>query len=54
MNYRERYPDWFRELVRAFDLVLCDADKFVSGMSAIGRRLSRSETNRPFANLPLE
>lgn len=54
LNYVQRFPDWFRELVRAFNLVECEADKYVTGISAIGQSLHVPEPGRPFPLLPFE
>jgi hypothetical protein len=36
LSYHERFPDWFGELVRHFDLMPCEADKFVAAVSTLG------------------
>ncbi len=37
LNFKERFPDWFGELVRHFNLTECEADKYVTGISACGQ-----------------
>ncbi|HYV29143.1 MAG TPA: VTC domain-containing protein, partial [Candidatus Eisenbacteria bacterium] len=36
LKFTNRFPDWFRELVRVFNCVQCGAAKYVEGASAIG------------------
>jgi hypothetical protein len=41
LKFTGRYPDWFRELVRLFNLAQCSAAKYVDGVVLLGeRRLS--------------
>jgi hypothetical protein len=45
LNFPDRYPNWFQELVERFSLGECEAEKFVTGMSAIGSKLSGPPAN---------
>ena len=36
LKFTNRYPDWFRELVRIFGLAQCGAAKYVDGVTLIG------------------
>jgi hypothetical protein len=38
LKFTNRYPDWFRELVRAFHVMQCGAAKYVESVDAIGAR----------------
>ena len=38
LKFTNRYPDWFRELVRVFHLVQCGAAKYVDGATLVGTR----------------
>jgi hypothetical protein len=41
LKFTGRFPDWFRELVRVFNLAQCSAAKYVDGVVLLGeRRLS--------------
>jgi hypothetical protein len=41
LKFTGRFPDWFRELARVFNLVQCSAAKYVDGVVLLGeRRLS--------------
>jgi SPX domain protein involved in polyphosphate accumulation len=51
LKFTGRFPDWFRELVRAFNLVQCSAAKYADGVALLGeRRLDAT----PGANLEPE
>jgi hypothetical protein len=36
LKFTNRFPDWFRELVRVFGLRQCGAAKYVDGVATIG------------------
>jgi hypothetical protein len=36
LKFTGRYPDWFRELVRVFNLVQCSAAKYADGVALLG------------------
>lgn len=36
LKFTGRYPDWFRELVRIFNLTQCSAAKYVDGIALVG------------------
>jgi len=36
LKFTNRYPDWFRDLVRVFGLMQCGAAKYVDGVSLLG------------------
>src|SRR5438132_6467987 len=36
LKFTDRFPDWFRELVRVFGLMQCGAAKYVDGVTMIG------------------
>jgi len=36
LKFTDRFPDWFRELVRVFGLMQCGAAKYVDGVTLIG------------------
>lgn len=38
LKFTNRYPDWFRELVRVYNLVQCGAAKYVDGATLLGTR----------------
>jgi hypothetical protein len=48
LKFTNRFPDWFRELVRVFGLRQCGAAKYVDGVATLGeyrldpRRVSKS------------
>jgi hypothetical protein len=42
LKYTGRFPDWFRELVRVFNLVQCSAAKYVDGVALLGEHRLRS------------
>jgi hypothetical protein len=46
LNFNERYPDWFRELVRHFNLTECEIDKYVTGILACGHFVCAQEGDR--------
>ena len=39
LKFTDRYPDWFRELVRVFHVMQCGAAKYVESVQAIGSPL---------------
>ncbi len=42
LKFTNRFPDWFKELVRVYDLMQCGAAKYVDGATLVGSdRLSR-------------
>jgi len=42
LKFTGRFPDWFRELVRVFNLVQCSAAKYADGVALLGEhRFSR-------------
>src|ERR1051325_2988312 len=36
LKFTGRYPDWFRELIRVFNLVQCSAAKYADGVTLLG------------------
>src|SRR5438094_4911100 len=36
LKFTDRFPDWFRELVRVFGLMQCGAAKYVDGVTMLG------------------
>ena len=43
LKFTDRYPDWFKELVRIFGLMQCGAAKYVDGVAKLGEyRLNRT------------
>src|SRR5580765_1353344 len=38
LKFTNRYPDWFRELVRAFHVMQCGAAKYIESVDRIGAR----------------
>ena len=38
LKYTDRFPNWFRELVRMADTMQTGAAKYVSGINLLGRR----------------
>lgn len=42
LKFTGRYPDWFRELVRVFNLAQCSAAKYVDGVTLLGTHRVRS------------
>jgi hypothetical protein len=43
LKFTDRFPDWFKQLVRVFGLMQCGAAKYVDGVTMAGeRRFSRS------------
>ena len=38
LKFTDRFPNWFRELVEAFDLVRCGGAKYCMGVTAIGEK----------------
>jgi hypothetical protein len=42
LKFTGRYPDWFRELVRVFNLVQCSAAKYADGVALLGEHRLRS------------
>ncbi len=43
LKFTNRYPDWFRELVRAFNVTQCGAAKYVESVGGIGARKLQAE-----------
>ncbi len=41
LKFTNRFPDWFRDLVRAFNLVQCGAAKYVDGVAMYGEHMLR-------------
>src|ERR1044071_5838825 len=37
LKFTDRFPDWFKELVRVFGLMQCGAAKYVEGVTLIGQ-----------------
>ena len=53
LKFTNRYPDWFRELVRIFGLAQCGAAKYVDGVTLIGEskvRMSLDAYGHPMAS----
>lgn len=43
LKFTNRFPDWFRELVRIYGLMQCGAAKYVDGVTALGEsRMDRA------------
>jgi hypothetical protein len=42
LKFTGRYPDWFRELVRIFNLTQCSAAKYADGVTLLGAQRFRS------------
>src|SRR5439155_15830383 len=38
LKFTNRFPDWFRELVRSFHVMQCGAAKYVESVGGIGAR----------------
>lgn len=53
LKFTNRYPDWFRELVRVFGLMQCGAAKYVDGITRIGDQAVRIETAGQIDDLAL-
>jgi VTC domain len=48
LKFTGRFPDWFRELVRVFNLVQCSAAKYADGVALLGeQRLQAALGPRP-------
>ena len=45
LKFTNRFPDWFRELVRIFGLMQCGAAKYVDGVTVVGERSVREGLN---------
>jgi hypothetical protein len=43
LKFTDRFPDWFKELVRVFGLVQCGAAKYADGVTQLGDRVVSSE-----------
>jgi len=41
LKFTDRFPDWFKELVRVFGLMQCGAAKYVEGVTLIGQHRFR-------------
>jgi hypothetical protein len=39
LKFTNRFPDWFKELVRVFGLMQCGAAKYADGINVLGDRL---------------
>jgi hypothetical protein len=53
LKFTNRFPDWFRELVRIFGLVQCGAAKYVDGVTVLGEQSVREgldSSGRPIAH----
>jgi hypothetical protein len=44
LKFTNRFPDWYRDLVEAFDLMQCGAAKYAEGVQNIGHRALGSRT----------
>jgi len=43
LKFTDRYPDWFKQLVRVFGLMQCGAAKYVEGVNFVGQhRINRT------------
>ena len=43
LKFTNRFPDWFRQLVRVFGLIQCGAAKYVDGVALVGQdRVNRT------------
>lgn len=49
LKFTNRYPDWFRDLVRVFGLMQCGAAKYVDGVSLLGEARLRGIPSREHA-----
>jgi hypothetical protein len=38
LKFTNRFPDWFRELVRVCNIMQCGASKYVESIGALGHR----------------
>ena len=38
LKFTNRFPNWFRELVRVFNVMQCGAAKYVSSVNELGHR----------------
>jgi hypothetical protein len=49
LKFTDRFPDWFKQLVRVFGLMQCGAAKYVDGVTLVGEhRFNRAfVSNRP-------
>ncbi len=45
LKFTNRFPDWFRELVRVFGLMQCGAAKYVDGVTVVGEQFVRDGVN---------
>lgn len=56
LKFTNRFPDWFRDLVRVFGVMQCGAAKYADGVVALGEeRLSRAfsfDAGPQFNNIP--
>ena len=39
LKFTNRFPDWFKELVRVFGLMQCGAAKYVDGVTLVGENV---------------
>ena len=56
LKFTNRFPDWFKDLVRIFGLMQCGAAKYVDGVTRFGQdRINRAfvltDPDRPFNEL---
>ncbi|MBM3824289.1 MAG: polyphosphate polymerase domain-containing protein [Verrucomicrobia bacterium] len=47
LKFTNRFPDWFRDLVRVFGLMQCGAAKYVDGVTLLGKERVTREHARP-------
>jgi hypothetical protein len=43
LKFTNRFPDWFRELVRVFHVMQCGAAKYVEAIQGVGHKAVRSD-----------
>lgn len=54
LKFTGRYPDWFRELVRVFNLTQCSAAKYADGVALLGeQRLGQIQIPQPMESRQL-
>jgi hypothetical protein len=57
LKFTNRFPDWFRELVRGFDTMQCGAAKYAEGVLTLGEEMvSRAfafDVPKQINNIPL-
>jgi hypothetical protein len=54
LKFTGRFPDWFRELVRVFNLTQCSAAKYADGVALLGEHRMRSGLVMPFDTESIE